>query len=179
MRRILFCTAALLITAAFSITVQGQGSTLTAITAGAKIITPISLTAGATALHFGTMSVTATAGTCILATDASRTSTGGVNISAGPVVATNALFNVAGEPNAAYLITFPSGPTITVSNALSNTMTISTLTVQCSSKTVNGTTGALSTLGADNFAIGGTLHVNASQPDGNYTGVFNVNVDYN
>jgi len=181
MKKLTLLFAVVVIMAGFATRVMAQGATVAGVAAGAKIITPITLAnTGGVGLNFGTMSVTAVPGTCVLLTDGSRTTTGGVNISAVAPLATNATFTVGGEPSVTYLVTFPTGATITVTKAVTlETMSIGSLTVLCTSTGADGTTGTLSGAGADAFVVGGTLTVAGSQVAGVYSGTFSVNVDYN
>jgi hypothetical protein len=144
--------------------------------AGANIVTPILLTQTA-ALHFGTMSVLAGAGgTCILATDNTRTKTGGVNLSAASPTSTNAAYSVSGAASTGYAITLPA--TITVNGPGGASMLISALTAKPASQAANATTGTLDGSGADTFTVGGTLTVAAGQATGAYSGTFDVTVAY-
>jgi len=150
-------------------------ATVIGTTAGAVLVTPITLNETAP-LHFGTMSVLATlAGTCDLSTTGTRTATGGVNLSALAPAATNAAYTVGGNPSATYAITLPA--TITVTSGTDN-MTI-TPTARTVSAGVDGLTGTLDGGGADSFTIGGSLAVPAAQPTGTYAGTFDVTVAYN
>jgi len=151
-------------------------ATVTGTTAGAVIVTPISLTETAV-LHFGTMSVlAATPGTCVLSTQGVRTATGGVNLSAAAPTSTNAAYNVGGNGLATYAITLPA--TITVTSG-GNNMTINNLLARTASAGADGLTGTLTGGGTDSFTVGGTLVVPAAQPTGAYAGTFDVTVAYN
>jgi len=177
MKKSILIFVAIVLMAGFSTTVLAQ-STVTGTTAGAKIITPISLTETAV-LNFGTMSVLAgTPGTCLLSTAGVRTQTGGVNLSVQAPAAANAAYSVGGAVSTAYAITLPS--TITVTKAVTlETMTIGTLLAHTVSSGVDGLTGTLSVGGTDSFTVGGTLSVAAGQVAGTYTGTFDVTVAYN
>lgn len=142
--------------------------------AAATILTPIAIS-NTVDMNFGNLASSGTAGTCVLATDASRSTTGGVTIMAGGTI-TAASFAVTGVAAANYTITLPAGAT-TVSDG-TNTMTIDTWT---SNPSGTGTlTGGNSTL-----LVGATLNVNANQPGGVYntsnaggSGEFTVTVNY-
>ncbi len=154
-------------------------STITSTTAGAVIITPISLTQESP-LNFGVMAVLATTpGACILSTIGIRTASGGVNLSAAGVSATNAAFSVVGLESATYSISLPSTITVTETLSGTETMTIDALSVRAASNAADGFTGTLNGAGVDNFTIGGTLNVQAAQVSGIYSGSFNVTVAYN
>lgn len=138
----------------------------------ANIVTPITI-AETRSLHFGTMSVSATAGTCILASAGTRTQTGGVTLTNFTPTATSAAYTVTGSANLAYTIALPVA-SVTVTRSGGETMTITAFT---SSKAGNAST--LSGSGSDNFTVGGTLNVGGSQVAGLYQGNFNVTVAYN
>lgn len=145
-------------------------------TAGANIITPISLTQ-TSELHFGSLSVSAeSGGTCILSTGNVRSNTGSVNLSNAGTAHRTAAYNVNGSANAAYVITLPG--TITVNHSGGETMTVSDIKAKPASA-AEGTAGTLSAGGIDTFTVGGTLTVGAAQATGAYTGTFNVTVAYN
>ncbi|OIP84408.1 MAG: hypothetical protein AUK44_02460 [Porphyromonadaceae bacterium CG2_30_38_12] len=138
----------------------------------ANLISPLTITE-TSSLHFGTMTVSAAAGTCVLSTANVRTATGGVTLSSLSPTSTNAAYNTTGSAGLNYLISLPTNMTVT-RNGGSETMTIDTFK---SSKTGNlGTIGAGS---SDNFTVGATLHVAANQLAGLYQGTFNVTVAYN
>lgn len=152
-----------------------QAQVTEATDAGVNLITPLTITETA-ALHFGSMSVSATPGTAVLSTQGVRTATGGVNLSALLPAHSTANYNVSGAANATYAITLPA--TITVSSGANN-MTIGALLARTASAGADGLTGTLTAGGIDNFRVGGTLTVPANQPAGQYTGTFNVTVAYN
>lgn len=161
--------------AAMPIKMMAQSKTTT--TAAVNLITPLTLTEN-TSLHFGTMSVQAsTDGTCVLATDGTRTQTGGVDLSSATPTATTASYSVTGAVSTTYAITLPTS--ISVTDGSSNTMTISSFKAKATSTGTDGTTGTLSASGTDGFSIGATLTVPAGQATGAYTGSFDVTVAYN
>jgi len=142
--------------------------------ATATILTPIAIS-NTVDMNFGNLAVNPTPGTCVLATDNSRSVTGGVTLMAGGTV-TAASFTVTGVAGVNYVITLPAGAT-TVSDG-TNTMTVNTWS---SNPSGTGTlTGGTSTL-----LVGATLNVGASQPAGVYntanaggSGEFTVTVNY-
>ena len=142
--------------------------------AAATILTPIAIS-NTVDMDFGILAGSVAPGTCVLATDNSRTTTGGVTIMAGGSPAA-ASFTVTGSVDAVYTITLPAGVT-TVSNG-TNTMTIDTWV---SNPTPTGTL----TLGTSTLLVGATLNVGASQAAGVYntsnaggSGEFTVTVNY-
>lgn len=147
---------------------MAQSSSSASATATATIITPILLTNTA-ALQFGNVVASTTAGTIVVAADATRTWTGGATgISGLPVTA--AAFGVTGGANRTFTISLPASATITSG---SNSMTVDTFTSSIPSPS------ALNGSGAASFNVGGTLTVGASQATGSYTGTFSVTVAYN
>lgn len=177
MKRVLFIFATIILVALFSTKSFAQVTETT--DAGAKILTVLTISETMD-LHFGTMGVlTGTGGTCILATDGTRTQTGGVNLSSLAPLHRNAEYLVTGEANYQYAITLPATITITHSNNI-NTMSIGNLLAKCASASANGLIGTLDALtGEDTFKVGGTLNVTAGQYPGVYTGTFDVTVAYN
>jgi len=161
--------------AAFALLMCGSGvgafaqSTASA-TASATIVTPISITKTVD-MNFGNVAVTASGGTVILATDGSRTKTGGVTLPAVTGTVTAAEFDVTGEGNYTYVITLPSG-NHTISSGL-NTMTVNGFNYSSGAGTLSS--------GAQTFSVGATLNVSATQPAGTYTSAtpFDVTVNYN
>ena len=174
MKKSIFLFAAILMMASFSSKLKAQATENTA--AGAEIITPITLTE-TSSLHFGVMSVLgATPGTCVLNTLGARSATGGVNLSATGTAASNATYNVSGNPSTTYALTLPANITVTSG---ANTMTISSVLARFNAAAADAVTSTLDGTGADSFSVGGTLTVPAAQSAGAYTGTFDVTVAYN
>ena len=164
----LMATALVLIASASTSFAQ---STATA-TATAVIVSPISLTKNVD-MNFGNVAVqTAAGGTVVLATDGSRTKTGGVtlpNLAGSPTAAS---FTVDGQGTYTYAITLPS-TALTITSGL-NTMTVDTFLSTPSA------TGQL-VAGTQTLSVGATLNVGAAQAAGTYVSVtpFSVTVNYN
>jgi hypothetical protein len=146
-----------------------QNSASTTASAGARIITPISITK-TTDLNFGDVVAGSSAGSVVLTTAAARSSTGGTTLGNGTGVAA-AAFTVAGQASSTYAITLPASTVSITSGA--NSMTVDNFTSNPAG------TGTLSTGGSQALAVGGTLNVGASQATGSYTGTFTVTVNYN
>jgi len=122
-------------------------------------------------MDFGTIAESG-AGTVVLATDGSRSVTGGVStLASGPGTAAD--FIVTGEPSATYAITLPASVSLTGPGPA---MTADTFV---SSPTPTGTLSAGP--GTETILVGATLNVAAGQTAGAYTtaGTFNVTVNYN
>jgi len=162
MSRLVFGAAVLASTAAFA------QSSATA-NATARIITAISL-AKNTDLNFGDIVPGGTAGTVVLTPAGVRTPAGGI------VAVTNtftpAAFTVSGQAGGLYTVTLPVAAVTLSSGA--NSMTVDTFTSNPS-----GTAGVIAGGGTQALAVGGTLHVGATQASGTYTGTFTVSVAYN
>lgn len=178
MKRSILLFAAIAMMVGFSGKVMGQATENTA--AGAKLITPISISE-TSALHFGTMSVkTGTGGTCVLSTQGVRTQTGGVDLSSQTPAATNAAYSVSGQAATTYAITLPETITVTETVGETETMSIGSLLARTASAGADGLTGTLSDpAGTDTFTVGGTLTVPLAQLAGVYAGTFDVTVAYN
>jgi hypothetical protein len=134
----------------------------------ASVIAPMAITKTLD-LRFGKFAPGATAGTVVMTTAGVRSATGGVVLSALGAGGA-ASFNVTGDTTATYAITLPVAAVTITSGA--NNMSLDTFI----SNPV--TTGTL-TAGAQTLLVGGTLNVGISQAAGDYTGTFDVVVEYN
>jgi len=136
-------------------------------TANATVLTPLVLTEDDT-LEFGKLSSGLSTGTVVIDNADGRTVTGGVTLEGGTF--RSGAWSVAGEASTAYTITLPSSDVTLTSGG--DTMTVNTFTDSASgSSTTDGT-------GADTFKVGATLNVGISQPNGTYTGSYDVTVAY-
>jgi len=120
-------------------------------------------------LYFGTIVPSATA------SDTVRINTGGELICGASLTclgddASVAAFSVRGERRFTYSVSLPEQ--VVLSNG-SDTMTIISLDSSI------GSQGTIAPNGRDAFTVGGTLSVAASQAPGDYSGTFNVTVEYN
>jgi len=134
--------------------------------ASATIAAPISISETA-AMSFGSVTTSAALGTVVITTAGARSVTGGVGALGGSPAA--AAFSVAGEGTSSYTVTLPASTSLTGTGA---PMVVDGINI----------TGALSRSlsgGADTFSLGATLHVNASQASGAYSGSYTVSVNYN
>ncbi len=130
------------------------------------VAAPISISASGD-MDFGTMVTTGTAGTVTVTPAGARSS---VNVDLLGGVPSAASFDVTGEGNANYSITFPSSATLTSG---ANTMTIDTFTDDA------GASPKLPPGGSETFNVGATLNVGATQAAGTYSCTFSVTVNYN
>ena len=134
--------------------------------AGAKIVAPLQIS-NATALYFGTIAPSLSAGDTVIVSPAGA-KTCGAELTCLTDDHTAAKFNVTGEADASYTIDLPTS--IQIANGAGANMTVDNFTGSKS----NGTLVA----GQDDFSVGGTLDVAANQATGEYTGTFVVTVEY-
>lgn len=140
------------------------------ITAAATVVRSLQIIASS-GLNFGTLSPSATQGTVVLDPSGSRSATGGVTListSAG----TASTVSLQGTPALSYSVALPSSVTLNGNNG--GTMALSSLTTS-----LQGNTGSIASDGSGNFAIGGTLAVAAAQAVDNYSGTFQVTLNWN
>lgn len=122
------------------------------------------------ALAFG--SFAAGSGGSVTVSAAGVRSAGGgvVLLSAG--AGSGASFSVTGDPNLTYAITLPANGVAALSSG-ANSMALTAFTSSPAS------TGVLSAGGSQTLSVGATLGVGGNQAAGNYSGSFNVIVNYN
>lgn len=147
------------------------GVTTTASTS-ATIITPIAITK-TTDMNFGTIAVSASGGTVVLAVDNNRTTTGGVTLPNIAGTVTAAKFHVTGLEGSTYSISLPGAP-ITLVDGASHSMAVGTFV------STPTPTGLLGGSGQD-INVGATISVAAGQTAGLYTNASDlaVTVNYN
>ena len=145
-----------------------QAASTTA-TATAVVATAIGI-AKTVDMDFGTVAEDGSGGTIILATDGSRTTTGGASVLSGSPGAA-ASFNVTGEGANTYSITLPASVTLNKGGDIMTANAFVSLPL---------TTGTL-TAGAQTLLVGATLTLAIAQPTGTYlsTTPFTVTVNYN
>jgi len=114
---------------------------------------------------------TSPGGTVVVPTSGSPTAPSGIVTLGSFKPGQPAIFNVTGTRNRTYSITLPGS--VSLSDGAGHAMSADTFT-----STPSGT-GTLSALGAQTLTLGGTLHVGASQAEGDYSGTVNVTVAYN
>ncbi len=148
-------------------------ATASSVPASATIASAMGITKDVN-LSFGSVTPAAgTTSTLILDESDGRTVAGGATLVAGGTV-TSASFSVTGDNSATYAFTSPGTVTL---NSGANSMTVTTWTGF--SATTSSATLALSAAGADTMTIGATLNMAAAQAAGDYTGTFNLTIDYN
>jgi len=168
MKKILAFSIVLL---AFTAGAFAQNTDTEQTTATATIVGPLTLTK-VSDMNFGTIAVSAVAGTVQLGTDNSRTPLGGVTL-VPPAAGVAASFTVAGEANETLAITLPADGTVTLTGA-GPAMAVNGFVHSA------GATPSLNGSGAAAFTVGATLSVAANQASGVYTSAnFPVTVSYN
>lgn len=146
--------------------------------------TPVSSTASATSfapltivetvvMDFGTVAGGPAAGTVVLTTGGVRSVTGDAQIlTASP--GTAASFQISGEPNLVYALTYTDG---TLENLGGQQMTITAFT--------SNSLGTMPGTGTETFQVGATLNMGANQPKGNYStatgggNAYSITINYN
>ncbi len=143
----------------------------TSSSASAEIVSAIAITNTA-GLNFGQIAPSGTAGTVTISTAGVRSSLGGVTLGNQVAVAASS-FDITGAPNNTYSITLPADSTVTLTSGASPAMAVDSFISDPL------TTGTLNGSGAETLLVGATLSVGVNQPNGTYTGTFNVTVAYN
>jgi hypothetical protein len=145
--------------------------------ATATVIAPIAINK-AVDLNFGKFAP-GTGGSITISTSGTPTSTGIVRSTT--VTPTAARFDVTGDANATYAITY-TGTSTTLSDGATTPSTMG-MSIHSSLTANNATTGTVTdgllTGGAQSIYVGGTLTVGATQVAGTYTGNVSVQVEYN
>ncbi|UCB55240.1 MAG: DUF4402 domain-containing protein [Thiotrichales bacterium] len=145
-----------------------QAATATT-TVEANIVSTISIVAQ-NGIVFGDIAASSIPGTVTVSTDGSRTSTGGASINSN-TSGTPANFEVAGDPNALYMVTLPTS--IVITSSAGDTITVNNFT---SSPSANG---QLDSSGRQRLIVGATMNVGSFQPFGAYQGTMATTVEYN
>lgn len=127
-------------------------------------------------LSFGDLVVDTGGGTATVS-PAGTISTTGVNVQSLGGTISAASFNVTGAPSRAFLITLPVSGTITCTGG--GTCAVGTDTITVNTFVSNPASPAtLDGAGTATLDVGATLQLTGSEPDGNYSGTFNVTVQY-
>ncbi len=148
-------------------------------TASANVIAPIQITKIAD-LVFGDFAP-GTGGTVTVSTSGARTATGPVLSTAGTAPSA-ARFNVLGEANATFSITYSGDTELTnTTGGGGETMLLTRHSDLTGTGTIAGevSSGTLGAGGTGSIYVGGTLAVSATQVPGNYQGTVTVTVEYN
>ena len=153
---------------ALSVTVPAYAATATA-TVTADITSTMTVRT-INGLVFGALAAGAEAGTLMLSAGGARTTTGGVTVNRA-IAGSPATFDIQGDPNATYSITFPAA--VVMTNGSPNSMVVDKFTSSPEA------TGVIDASGQQTLFVGGTLNVNSNQAFGTYSGELTVTVDYN
>tara|TARA_B110000503_G_scaffold108988_1_gene163014 strand:+ start:31 stop:582 length:552 start_codon:yes stop_codon:yes gene_type:complete len=165
------------------VSVRAQSAPTINSTASAQLIEAITLSE-TTSLNFGTTVLKSTAGgTVVLSSNSNtRNYTGGL-AGGGPENqnATNATFEVSGSSLATYAVTLPAAITLTHTSTETgiNTMEITAMKARFNDAASDSVTSTISSEGTDSFSLGATLTVQENQILGQYSGQYEVSVDYN
>jgi hypothetical protein len=123
------------------------------------------------ALAFGKFAAGA-GGSIAVSTSGARSASGGVVLlSSSPGAA--ARFEVSGDANLTYAISLPANGVASLSNGSGQNMSLSDFS------SAPASAGLLNALGRQTVSVGARLNVGANQPSGNYSGTFEIYVDYN
>ena len=146
------------------------GQATEAANASAKIIGAITLKKNVD-LVFGSIAPTGTLGSVTIAPDGSRTGSNVTLVSVGTPSA--ASYHVTGS-GSGYTIKLPADGAIKITNGTA----AEDMAVNAFSCSIVSKVGDISS-GTEDFTVGATLTVAASQASGTYTGTYNVTVNYN
>ena len=142
--------------------------------ATAKIVSPLKIVK-VNNLVFGTLAPSGTIGSVTIATDGIRTSTLGSIQLIGAAGSFNASsFTVTGETGLAYSITLPNNTDVVLSAGIGKTMAVTNFI-----SSPVATASATLVAGDNPLLVGATIAVDATQAIGDYTGTFDVTVNYN
>ena len=134
-------------------------------------------------LNFGSSVLTdASGGTIELPSNSiTRIYGGGVATSAVSPAPTNASYNVTGNANQTYALVLPTSTIVTHTSISTGVfeMDITLMKARFNGAADDATVSNLSAEGSDSLTVGGTLTVLPNQVGGQYTGTFQVSVDYN
>lgn len=121
-------------------------------------------------LAFGNLSTGARPGTLVLYPNGSRRASGGVTVQAGATSSPADLL-VVGMPNAGFSISAPRA--LWVNDPQGHSMRVDHFRIS------SGRVGTFDAMGRRSLKMGATIHVQANQPEGSYTGLANISVNYN
>jgi hypothetical protein len=122
-------------------------------------------------LSFGAF-VAGGTGSVVLDAQGPRRQTGEVYLTGQGAAASTAVFAVAGSPFTSYAITLPANGTVTLVDGRGNTMAVNAFASSI------GGAGVLAGDGSAQFRVGATLLVGFGQAPGQYSGAFNITLEY-
>jgi hypothetical protein len=120
------------------------------------------------ALEFGTVSASATAGSVVVDANGMRFTSGGIRINPSGLF-TPAKFIIEGKPDASFSISLPS--TVELRDGSGNTIHVDKFEA-------SNQTGNLDSNGALEVKVGGKINLDANQKSGDYSGVMIVELNY-
>lgn len=120
------------------------------------------------ALEFGVVSASATAGSVVIDANGLRFTTGGVQINPSGLF-TPAKFIIEGRPDASFSINLPEKVELRDGNGN---------TIEVNKFETNNQTGNLDSNGALEVKVGGKINLDANQKSGDYSGVMIVELNY-
>jgi hypothetical protein len=123
------------------------------------------------ALSFGAFTA-GSGGSITVGTSGARIKTGSVILVNQAGTASAAQFTISGTPSAMFTISLPVDGTVFLSDGASGSMALNGFTSSPAA------VGVLSGGGTLQISVGATLTVGGAQTTGNYTGAFNVTVNY-
>jgi hypothetical protein len=172
----------IVVVACFAVKISAQSEATVSSTASASLLVAMSLSE-ASPLNFGSSLLPSIAGGTIVlhSNSTNQDYTGGVATSAATPAPSMAAFNVVGTGLETYAIVLPSLITVwhtSISTGV-HTMDINSMTSLFNGAVSNATTSTLESNGTDSFTVGATLNVQEDQIGGQYSGTFQVSVDYN
>jgi hypothetical protein len=180
LKKITLFTAVIIV--CFAVNINAQSKATVSSTANASLLVAMSLSE-ASPLNFGSSLLTSAAGGTIVlhSNSTNRDYTGGVATSAATPAPSAAAFKVVGTKLETYAVVLPSLVTVwhtSISTGV-HTMDINSMTARFNGAVSNATTSTLASNGTDSFTLGATLNVQEDQIGGQYSGTFQVSVDYN
>lgn len=157
---------------AFGVLIYSQNANAldVSVNASATIVAPLAASSP-TALAFGNVGASGSAGTVEVTSAGARSAAGGASAVAGGTVSAAVVNITAGEASAVVDISYPASATL-------NGPAASTMSVDGFAAAGSPATATLDGSGTATFNVGGTLNVGANQTAGNYTGSFNVTLTY-
>lgn len=169
--------------AGFTINLRAQTNKIFSSTSAAAGLLLAITISEASPLSFGSNSLANTAGgTVVLPSNSvTRNYTGGVTTSMANPAPTVAAYNVTGTGLETYVLVLPPSTTVAHTSISSgvNTMDITSITARFNGASADTITSTIAENGTDSFTLGGTLNVQENQIGGQYSGTFQVSIDYN
>lgn len=161
----------MLVVLATGVFAQGTPTASATGTASANIVQPLEM-AKIADLAFGNIAAGTAAGVVTIATDGSRTATGGVTLNAAGSVQNAASFDINGLADANFDVNLPASITFETEDGTEQ-MNVENFVSSLGDESVLDANGEAS------LSVGANLNVDAQQAAGLYSGTFDVIVAYN